>query len=551
MARNEGVPEGSVSLVLTRRARSMDHFMPFGAGRQRTMNVWVDCAPPAAARNRPAANVTPIVFPVILSGGAGSRLWPLSRELHPKQLTALLDEHTLLQATARRLESLAGDPVRAPIVVANEAHRFMVAEQLEAVGVAPSSILLEPAGRNTAPAIAAAALEALGRDASGEEPVLLVLPADHVIRDEARFAEAVRHAVGESARGTIALLGVVPTYPETGYGYIMAGGPAATGSGARVVERFVEKPDAAAAAAWIEAGSCFWNSGMFVFGAERYLRDLGVHAPAILEAVKGAHERAAADLGFLRLDAECFTRSPAISVDHAVMEHTADAVVVPLDAGWSDVGSWASLAELCEGDEAGNAAEGDAILHDARNTFVRAGDRLVAAVGVSDLVVVDTPDAVLVAGKRSAQDVKRVVERLEAASRDEHRTHRKVYRPWGSYDAVRGGEGFKVKHIVVRPGGRLSLQSHRHRAEHWVVVRGVARVTRGEETFTLEANQSTYIPKGVRHRLENPGPAPLEIIEVQTGGYLDEDDIVRFDDAYGRAAGRSTPVDPARRGSSG
>ena len=481
--------------------------------------------------------MTPTVFPVILSGGAGSRLWPVSRELHPKQLTALLDEHTLLQATARRLGSLAGDAVRAPIVVANEAHRFLVTEQLEAVGVAPSAIVLEPAGRNTAPAIAAAALEALGRVDGEEEPILLVLPADHVIRDEARFAGAVRHAVREAQRGTIALLGVVPTYAETGYGYIIAGGPAGLGSEARVVERFVEKPAVAVAAEWIEAGSCYWNSGMFVFGAERYLRELGIHAPAVLEAATGAHERAAPDLGFLRLDAECFTRSPAVSVDHAVMEHAADAVVVPLDAGWSDVGSWASLAELFAEDESGNAAEGDVIFHGARNTFVRAEDRMVAAVGVDDLVVVDTPDAVLVAAKRSTQDVKRVVERLEAAGRDEHRTHRKVYRPWGSYDAVRAGEGFKVKHIVVRPGGRLSLQAHRHRAEHWVVVRGVARVTRGEETFTLEANQSTYIPKSVRHRLENPGSAPLEIIEVQTGGYLEEDDIERFDDAYGRVDG--------------
>ena len=502
---------------------------------------------PAAAKNRPAANVTPVVSPVILSGGAGSRLWPLSRELHPKQLTALVDEHTLLQATARRLEALAGGNVRAPIVVANEAHRFMVAEQLEAVRVAPSAILLEPAGRNTAPAIAAAALEALGRGDGGDDPVLLVLPADHVIRDEGRFAGTVRHAVREAARGTIALLGVVPSYAETGYGYIMAGGPAGTTSEARVVERFVEKPDAVAAAAWIEAGSCYWNSGMFAFSAKRYLRELAIHAPAVLEAVKGAHECASSDLGFLRLDADCFTRSPAISVDHAVMEHTADAVVVPLDAGWSDVGSWASLAELSAEDESGNAAEGDVILHGTRNTFVRAEDRMVAAVGVADLVVVDTPDAVLVAGKRSAQDVKRVAERLEAASRDEYRTHRKVYRPWGSYDSVRMGEGFKVKHIVVRPGGRLSLQSHRHRAEHWVVVRGVARVTRGEATFTLQANESTYIPKGVKHRLENPGRAALEIIEVQTGSYLEEDDIERFDDAYGRAEGDSARVEPAPR----
>ena len=481
--------------------------------------------------------MTTTVFPVILSGGAGSRLWPLSRELHPKQLIALAGEHTLLQATVRRLEPMAG-AVRAPIVVANEAHRFMVAEQLEAVGVAPSAVLLEPAGRNTAPAIAAAAREALDqcRD-DGDDPILLVLPADHVIRDETRFGEAVRHAVREAERGTMVLLGVVPTYSETGYGYIMAGRPAVPGSVARVVDRFVEKPDASAAARWIAAGDCYWNSGMFAFRAGSYLRELRSHAPAIVEAVEGAHERAVPDLGFLRLDPDRFIRSPAISVDHAVMEHTADAVVVPLDAGWSDVGSWASLAELSGQDEAGNVVEGDVILHDTRNTYARADGRMVAAVGVDGLVIVDTPDALLVTGKRAGQDVKRVVERLEAGGRDEHRTHRKVFRPWGSYDTVSAGEGFKVKHIVVHPGQRLSLQSHRHRAEHWVVVRGVAKVTRGEETFTLRANQSTYIPKNVRHRLENPGSAPLEIIEVQTGGYLEEDDIERFDDAYGRVDG--------------
>ena len=486
--------------------------------------------------------MNPTVFPVILSGGTGSRLWPLSRELHPKQLIALVDEHTLLQATVRRLASLAG-AVRPPIVVSNEAHRFMVAEQLAAADAEPSAVLLEPVGRNTAPAVAAAALEALGRCDDGGDPLLLVLPADHVIRDEARFAGAVRHAVREAERGTIALLGVVPAYPETGYGYIMAGGPAGPGSVARVVERFVEKPDAAAAAAWIEAGSCFWNSGMFVFRAKRYIRELGIHAPAVIEAVERAHERAVPDLGFLRLDAESFIRSPAVSVDHAVMEHTSGAVVVPFDAGWSDVGSWASLSELSAEDEVGNVVEGDAILHEARNTFIRGEDRMVAAVGVADLVIVDTPDAVLVAGKRAAQDVKKVVERLEDANRGEHRTHRKVYRPWGNYDSVRTGEGFKVKHLVVQPGQRLSLQSHRHRAEHWVVVRGVARVTRGEETFTLEANESTYIPRHAKHRLENPGTAPLEIIEVQTGSYLEEDDIQRFDDVYGRADGPSAQAD--------
>ena len=485
-----------------------------------------------AAKSRPAAIVNPAVFPVILSGGAGSRLWPLSRELHPKQLIALVDEHTLLQATARRLASL--DELRPPIVVCNEEHRFMVAEQLEEVGVEPAAIVLEPAARNTAPAIAAGALEALGRG-EGEDPVLLVLPADHVVRDESRFAGAVRHAIAEAASGRIALLGVVPGWPETGYGYIMAGDPAGPGSGARVVERFAEKPDAVSAAAWIEAGGCFWNSGIFVFRARRYLRELGIHADAIRRAVEEAHANAVPDLGFLRLDADAFKRSPAVSVDYAVMERASDAVVVPLDAGWSDVGSWARLAAFAAADESGNVVHGDAILEGARNTYVRSENRVVAAVGVDGLVIIDTADAVLVAGKGTDQEVKNVVERLERADREEHRTHRKVYRPWGNYDSVHGGAGFKVKHIVVRPGQRLSLQAHRYRAEHWVVVRGAARVTRGGETFTLHANESTYIPKGVKHRLENPGPAPLELIEVQTGSYLEEDDIERFEDVYGRA----------------
>ncbi len=489
------------------------------------------------------------MVPVILSGGAGSRLWPLSRELRPKQLIALTDEHTLLQGTARRLASL--DAARPPIVVCNEAHRFMVAEQLEAVGVTPTAILLEPAARNTAPAIAAAAFEAIARSDGGDDPVLLVLPSDHVVRDEARFAGAVRQAVTEAAKGRIALLGVVPAWAETGYGYIMAGEAVGEGSEARLVERFAEKPNAEDAASWLQAGNCYWNSGMFAFTAHRYLRELGIHAGSIRLAVEKSHECALPDLGFLRLDAECFAASPAVSVDYAVMERVSDAVVVPLDAGWSDVGSWSSLSELSTEDEAGNVVHGNAILEGARNSYVRSDKRLVAAVGVDNLVIVDTPDALLVAEKKASQDVKRVVERLEGGNREEHRTHRKVYRPWGNYDSVHGGDGFKIKHIVVQPGQRLSLQAHRHRAEHWVVVRGEARVTRDGETFTLLANQSTFIPKGVKHRLENPGTSPLEIIEVQTGSYLEEDDIERFEDAYGRAdprPPRSASNSPRRSG---
>ena len=476
--------------------------------------------------------MTHSVFPVILSGGAGTRLWPLSRKHYPKQFIALLDDDTLLQATARRLQAL--DVSHSPIVVCNERHRFMVAEQLQSIGVSPATILLEPVARNTAPAIAAAALEALDRYRE-DDPVLLVLPADHVIRDGARFAEAVRRAAREAVGGKLVAFGVAPTRADTGYGYIKAGPRISVGHDARVVERFEEKPDAETAVAHVEAGGWYWNSGMFAFKASVILRELDIHAASIRRAVERAHERATSDLGFLRLDAELFGQSPAISVDRAVMEQTSNAVVVPLNAGWWDVGSWASLSELSEPDEAGNVVHGDAMMQGSRNTFVHSGVRMVAAVGVADLVIVDTADAVLVADRNAAQDVRVVVERLERAGRNECRDHRRVYRPWGSYDSVHCGDGFKIKHIIVAPGQRLSLQAHRHRAEHWVVVRGIARVTRDAETFVVSENQSTYIPRGARHRLENPGPAPLELIEVQTGSYLEEDDILRFDDAYGRA----------------
>ena len=482
-----------------------------------------------------------VLFPVILSGGAGTRLWPLSRELHPKQFIPLVEEHTLLQATARRLAPLDG--LRAPIVVCNEVHRFMVAEQLEAVGVDPTAVLLEPVGRNTAPAIAAAALEALARGDPGEDPILLVLPADHVIRDESRFANAVRAAALEAAAGHLVTFGVTPAYAETGYGYIKAAGPTGVSDDGRKVERFVEKPDAAKAAGYLEEGGYYWNSGMFVFSASRYLGELGVHAPAVRDAAADAHGRAVEDTGFLRLEVEAFSRCPAVSVDYAVMERASGAVMIPLAADWSDVGSWAALADLGERDAAGNVVQGNAVVEGARDTYVRAGERVVAAVGVSGLVIVDTADAVLVARRSAVRDVGKVVARLRSAGRDEHRSHRKVHRPWGTFDDVHGGDGFKIKHIVVQPGRSLSLQSHEHRAEHWVVVRGSARVTRGDETFVLTENQSTYIPPKTRHRLANPGDVPLELVEVQTGGYLDEDDIVRYEDAYGRVE----PGKPARR----
>ena len=486
------------------------------------------------------------IFPVILAGGAGHRLWPLSRELLPKQFIALVEGRTLLQATVQRLEVL--DCAQPPIVVCNDDHRFMVAEQLRAIEVTPAAILLEPEPRNTAPAAAAAALEALARcggseESVPEEPILLVLPADHVIRGDERFAHAVREAVREAAAGRLVTFGVVPSRPETGFGYIRAGRTTGGAGEARVVERFVEKPDIHAAAAFIEAGGHYWNAGMFAFGASRYLHELGVHRPAVVQAVASAHVNAVQDRDFLRLDAESFARAPAVSVDRAVMEHASNAAVVPLGAAWSDVGSWAALFDLAERDQSGNAVTGDVILEGTENTYVRGDDRLVAAVGVSDLVIVDTADAVLVAHRNAAQALREVVARLRSTGRDEHRHHRRVDRPWGSFDSVYGGSGFRIKHLTVNPAQRLSLQVHRHRAEHWFVVCGTAGVTRGEETFTVTANQSTYIPKGVRHRLENPGNVPLELVEVQIGSYLGEDDIVRFEDTYGRA-GPGAPDSP-------
>lgn len=476
------------------------------------------------------------VFPVILSGGTGSRLWPLSRETYPKQLIALVDEHTLLQATALRLTEIKD--LRPPIVVCNEEHRFMVAEQLKAIGITPDAILLEPMPRNTAPAIAAAALEALALCDGNDDPILLVMPTDHVIRDSKKFTHAIQESVQEAVTGKLVAFGATPDYAETGYGYIKAGPTTGADTSARIVEAFMEKPDREKAVALIEAGNCYWNSGVFVFGARRYLEELDRHAAPIREAAKRAHENAKQDLDFLRLDAECFAKAPNLSVDYAVMEHTSDAVVVPFDAGWSDIGSWAALVELSassQRDEAGNIVQGDTILQDTRDTYVRADSRIVATLGVANLIIVDTPDALLVADREASQDTRKIVEQIKQAGRDEHRYHRKIYRPWGHYERVDSGEGFQVKRLTILPGGRLSLQMHRHRAEHWVVVRGSAKVTCGEKTFTLSENQSTYIPPGTRHRLENPTEEVLDLIEVQSGDYLGEDDIVRFDDIYGRA----------------
>lgn len=464
------------------------------------------------------------ILPVILSGGSGTRLWPLSREAYPKQFLALAGEQTMLQATWQRVEPIAG---RAPLVVANEEHRFVAAEQLQQLGVVPQAILLEPVGRNTAPAIAVAALEATLEDG---DPVLLVLPSDHVIADEAAFRAAVLSALPAAQEGKLVTFGIVPTGPETGYGYIKA----SSGGAVRAVDRFVEKPDAETARQYVESGKYFWNSGMFLFKASRYLAELELFQPEMLVASRNAWQLARRDTDFTRLDKDAFAAVPADSIDYAVMEKTADAVVVPLDAGWNDVGSWTALRDVSAQDADGNAHHGDVIAIDCRNTYAY-GERLIALVGLDDVIVVETDDAVMVGRSDRMQEIKQVVARLKADARPEATWHRKVYRPWGAYDSIDNGERFQVKRITVKPGGTLSLQMHHHRAEHWVVVSGTAEVTRGDEVILLGENQSTYIPLGVTHRLRNPGKLPLELIEVQSGSYLGEDDIVRFEDTYGRS----------------
>ncbi len=471
-----------------------------------------------------------MLIPVILSGGAGTRLWPLSRELYPKQLLALTGERTMIQQTVLRLEGLAA---AAPVVVCNEAHRFLVAEQLRQLGTEPQAIVLEPMGRNTAPAIALAAHAALKTAAAkaAGDPLLLVLPADHVIRDVPAFHKAIHAALGAAEQGQLVTFGIVPTAPETGYGYIQRG-PAS--GGVFRIARFVEKPSAAVAQDFVRSGDYYWNSGMFLFGARRYLEELGRLAPDIASVCAEAFAAAQADLDFTRIERKRFEACPADSIDYAVMEKTSDAVVVPLAAGWSDVGSWAALHEASEPDAHGNVSRGDVISEDSEGCYLYSESRLVSAVGLKDHVVVETKDAVLVAPRSRVQDVKKLVFRLKERGRYEHSLHREVFRPWGSYDSIENGPRFQVKRLKVKPGAVLSLQLHHHRAEHWIVVSGTARITRGEEVFLLEENQSTYIPIGVRHRIENPGKIPLHIIEVQSGSYLGEDDIVRLEDHYGR-----------------
>lgn len=475
---------------------------------------------------------------VVLSGGSGTRLWPASRESYPKQLLPLTSAYSLLQETVVRLKGFSGGEVDAqPLIVSNEEYRFIIAEQLRQVGVRSAQIVLEPVGRNTAPALTLAALTAAQ---DGQDPVLLVMPADHVIVDLPAFQQAIAEGAAQAGAGRLVTFGIVPDRAETGYGYIRVGPLAGDARTARVLAEFVEKPDAATAARYVASGEYFWNSGIFMMKASVWLAAVKHFRADIAQACDMAFEGRQADADFLRVDKAAFAACPSDSIDYAVMEKLQSApalgqgVVVPLSAGWSDVGAWDALWAVSDKDEDGNAGRGEVMFQSSRNTLVHANNRLVAAVGCEDMVVVETADAVMVAHKSRTQDVKKVVERLKAEGRTLTQSHRKVYRPWGWYDSIDSGERFQVKRIVVNPGATLSLQMHHHRAEHWIVVKGTAEVTNGEQVFLLGENESTYIPLGHTHRLANPGKVPLEIIEVQSGSYLGEDDIVRFEDTYGR-----------------
>lgn len=468
-----------------------------------------------------------MIIPVLLSGGVGSRLWPVSRQLYPKQFLPLVnDDVSMLQSTYLRTKNLAGGE---PIVVCNEEHRFLVAEQLKTLGVVGLDIILEPFGRNTAPAAALAALAALERD---QNALVLLLPADHSISKPESFVAAVERGKVHAENGKLVTFGITPESPETGYGYIHA--DSAADDGCCSIKQFVEKPDTATAEKYVASGDYYWNSGMFLFSARQYLEELAQHAPAIVESCRSAFKGSARDLDFIRVDQAAFEACPSDSIDYALMERTENGVMLALDCGWNDVGSWTSLWDIGEHDDANNVVRGDVLLEGVSNSYVHSESRLTTALGVEDLVIVETSDAVLVANKSSVQDIKSLVSRIQDAGREETTAHTRVYRPWGSYESLVNSDRFQVKRIIVNPGETLSLQMHHHRAEHWIVVKGSATVTVGEEETILGEDQSTYIPLGNKHRLANPGVIPLEIIEVQTGSYLGEDDIVRFEDVYGR-----------------
>lgn len=465
------------------------------------------------------------MIPVILSGGSGTRLWPLSRGQYPKQFLPLVSGHTMIQETVLRLEGLTG--LKAPIAVCNEDHRFMLAEQLREIGANPAAIILEPVGKNTAPAVAVAALSA-----ESEDDILLILPADHVVGNRPVFHEAVAEARKLAEQNLLVTFGIVATEPETGYGYIKAGNQ--RHGAAFNVAAFVEKPDLQTAQRYLESGDYFWNSGMFAFKAGCFLRELEKFNPQMLKVCREALQAAKTDLDFVRLDKTIFSSCPADSIDYAVMEKTDKAVVIPLDADWNDVGSWSALWDVTAKDSAGNAIKGDVLTVDTADSYIHSSSKLVTVIGLQNLVVVETDDAVMIAAKDKVQDVKLIVDQLKALNRDEAQIHRKVYRPWGHYDLVDCGDRHHTKRIVVKPGAKLSVQKHHHRAEHWVVVKGTAWVNKDGESILVTENESVYIPVGAVHSLENPGVIPLEMVEVQSGSYLGEDDIVRYEDQYGR-----------------
>ncbi len=478
-----------------------------------------------------------MIVPVILAGGSGTRLWPLSREFYPKQLINMYNQHTMLQNTVLRLDRREG--LDAPLIVCNDVHRFMTAEQLRQVEVTPRAIILEPAAKNTAPAIALAAIQLT---AQGEDPVMLVLPADHRINDVSAFHRGIQKGKRLSEDGYLITFGIVPDSPETGYGYIQKG--AAFGDTVCRIQRFVEKPDLDTARSYVESGDYCWNSGMFMFKASAILEELEAHVPDMVKDCRNAMARGRQDLDFFRVDPAVFDQVPVDSIDYAVMEKTGRGVMVSLDAGWNDLGSFDALWQTEEKDDRANVIKGDVLVHDVNGSYINAQSRLVAAVGMDAVVVVETRDAVLVAPRDRVQDVKQIVNQLKSRDRQESAVHAKVYRPWGDYETIDQSLRYQVKRITVKPGAKLSLQKHFHRAEHWTVVSGTAIVTRGEETLMLREDQSTYIPLGTVHRLENPGKIPLELIEVQSGPYLGEDDIVRFDDIYGREKEKEKVANP-------